>query len=110
MTHYDTGRRLEYKVRDDLRENGYEVIRSAGSKSPVDLVAFKAGQVLLVQVKNKRNPGPAEREALLRLSRGYGFGFLAIVAIRGKKGGIEYRQLTGTAPGDWQPWVMDEVA
>lgn len=109
MTHYDSGRRLEYKVRDDLRENGYEVIRSAGSKSPVDLLAFKRRQVLLVQVKNKRNPGPSEREALVALALCAPV-LVPIVATRGLRGGVVYRQLTGTAPGDWQPWVMDEVA
>lgn len=40
MTRYDAGRRLEYKARDVLTEAGYFVVRSAGSKGPVDLVAL----------------------------------------------------------------------
>ncbi len=109
MTNYDAGRRFEYRVREDLRDNGYEVIRSAGSKTKVDLLAFKPGQVLLVQVKNTRNPGPAEREALVALSL-CAPALVPIIATRGLRGGVVYRQLTGTAPGDWQPWTLDEVA
>ncbi len=111
MTHYDAGRRLEYKVRNDLRDNGYDtVLRTAGSRGAADLLAFKPRQLLLVQVKNIRDPGPDERKALIALARLCPDVFVPIVATRGLRGRVVYRQLTGTAPGDWQPWVMDEVA
>ncbi len=51
MTAYQRGVRLEYLARDVLRQQGYVVVRSAGSHSPVDLAAFNTREVLLVQVK-----------------------------------------------------------
>ncbi len=64
MSGYADGRRLEYAARDALAEDGYTVLRSAGSKTPVDLVAFKAGEILFVQCKTSRPIGPAERDQL----------------------------------------------
>jgi Holliday junction resolvase len=40
-------RQVEYLARDLLRDQGYEVVRSAGAYSPVDLVAWKGDQSLL---------------------------------------------------------------
>lgn len=40
MSRYDAGRDLEYRVRDMLTAAGYLVVRSAGSKGIVDLVAL----------------------------------------------------------------------
>lgn len=48
---YERGVRFERAARDDLQEHGYEVIRSAGSKSKIDLIAIKPGQLLLIQCK-----------------------------------------------------------
>ena len=48
---YRRGTALERRVRDELISAGYFVIRSAGSKSSVDLAAIKKGQVLFVQCK-----------------------------------------------------------
>ena len=59
---YRRGRRLEYRVRDDLKRMGAElVVRSAGSRGPCDLVAIfpDRGEIWLVQVKSTRR---AERE------------------------------------------------
>ena len=53
MTRYTTGRRLEYRARDALRAQGYTVVRSAGSKGPIDLVAI-GRNVRLIQVKANR--------------------------------------------------------
>lgn len=39
MTRYDLGREAEYLVRSELVKHGYHVVRSAGSKGAVDLVA-----------------------------------------------------------------------
>jgi Holliday junction resolvase len=51
VTAYRIGDYHEKRVREHLRGNGYHVWQSRGSKSPVDLIAIKPGQVLLVQVK-----------------------------------------------------------
>ncbi|MDP6461269.1 MAG: hypothetical protein QGH59_05765 [Gemmatimonadota bacterium] len=69
MTRYDKGRRLEYKTRDRLRDDGFTVVRSAGSKGPVDIVAFSAKVLRLIQVKANAAPGPAERDVLRHLPR-----------------------------------------
>ena len=45
------GRRLEWKARDELRKEGYLVVRSAGSRTPIDLIAIGLNKILLVQVK-----------------------------------------------------------
>lgn len=54
---YLKGRRIEYKVRDKLKKLGAEyVIRSAGSKGIVDLIAFfpTMKKVWLIQVKSSK--------------------------------------------------------
>jgi Holliday junction resolvase len=51
-TNYTKGREVEYLARDLLVAKGYQVIRSAGSHSPIDLVAWREkGHPLFVQVK-----------------------------------------------------------
>lgn len=48
---YRRGADLERDIRDHLQGDGYFVIKSGGSKTPVDLAAFKPGQTLFIQVK-----------------------------------------------------------
>ncbi|MCU0256969.1 MAG: hypothetical protein MUF60_09500 [Vicinamibacterales bacterium] len=68
MSNYQRGVRLERDVRHDLEANGYEVIRSAGSKSAIDLVAFKPGELLFVQCKAASGAvSPDERCRQVRL-------------------------------------------
>lgn len=65
---YAAGRTREYKVRDLLVDNGYDVVRSAGSKGAIDLVAIKPGQILFVQVKTLAPPGPKALNKLYDLA------------------------------------------
>lgn len=118
MTHYRRGRDFEYKVRDALRDDGYEVLRSAGSKSAIDLVAFKQWPItdalsgwhtLFVQCKRiDGNIGPDDRAELLRLA-----GIINAVPIVAHQPAprrpIQYRRLTGPGPKDWVAWTPDEV-
>lgn len=103
MSHYSAGRAREHEVRHDLQANGYEVIRSAGSKTKVDLVAFKPGQLLWVQCKSGlAAPSPEERRTLIaaaEMTSG-----VPIVALRPLRKPIEYRRLTGPGPKEWAPW------
>lgn len=46
---YQAGAALELKVMRDLAAQGWVCFRSAGSKSPVDVVACRAGEVAFVQ-------------------------------------------------------------
>jgi Holliday junction resolvase-like predicted endonuclease len=66
VTRYASGRRAEWRARDWLRRRGYTVIRSAGSKGLVDLVAWREPRsigsrqdVIFVQVKYTRSKGGA---------------------------------------------------
>src|SRR3989441_11276113 len=54
MSNYIMGRRLEYRIRDIFRREGYLVIRAASSK-PVDLVCIKNGKTVLVECKAGRS-------------------------------------------------------
>jgi hypothetical protein len=124
-TPYEQGRRFAYRVSQALAADGYSIIRSAGSKTKVDIVAFKdmarhrlldgsmwpdRSELLFVQAKKANGTcPPAERIELLRLA---GMArALPIVAYQPQpRKPIAYRRLTGPGPKDWQPWTPDEVA
>jgi len=54
-TNYTKGREVEYLARDLLISKGYQVLRSTGPHSPVDLVAWQdRGHTLLVQVRRNK--------------------------------------------------------
>lgn len=112
MSNYRNGADFERKTRHDLEEQGYEVIRSAGSKGKVDLVAFKTGQILFVQNKLNGLCAPAERSRLRDLAGMVGA--LPIVAYSHKEGRsaatVRYRLLTGDGPKAFCSWTPDQVA
>ncbi len=68
MSRYAAGRRFEWKVRDQLQDQGYFVIRSAGSKGAVDLAAFKKSDWLFVQCKRDGRFSIPEKQAFYRLA------------------------------------------
>jgi holliday junction resolvase Hjr len=105
MTHYDEGRRFEWKTRDHLTANGYEVFRSAGSHTKVDLIGMKSGQLIFVQCKRNGVCTPTERTELLRLARLID-GSVPVVASLPH---VTFRRLTGPGPKEWQPWTPDEL-
>lgn len=67
---YTSGRRFEYRVKKYLEKKGYYVMRSAGSKSPFDLIAIPKHNhtcgsglnILLIQCKHGTKISKAERE------------------------------------------------
>ncbi len=65
MSSYARGRRLEYQARNLLIARGYTVVRSAGSKGPVDLVAWNERHVLFIQVKANGQVRSADKQKLL---------------------------------------------
>lgn len=117
MSTATSGRRREHNIRDHLTANGYLVIRAAGSKGAVDLVAFKSGtgqwratlpELLFVQVKpaGAATIPPADRARLLEWAT-YA-GATALVATKGPRGqGYLYRRLTGPGPKEHAPWSPD---
>lgn len=111
MTHYRNGADFEREVRARLAEDGYEVIRSAGSKTKVDLVAFKTGEMLFVQCKRGGLCPPAERARLMELARMVGA--LPIVAYKHREGRaaaeVRYWLLSGPGPKQWEPWAPNRT-
>ena len=61
MSNYEIGRRLEYRVRDIFRKQGFFVVRAAQSK-PIDLVCVRNGKSVLVECKAGRSFLGAERK------------------------------------------------
>lgn len=52
------GIKWEYTIRGYLHMLGYRTLRSAGSRSPIDLLAWKGDEVVAIQAKkeNKKTP------------------------------------------------------
>ncbi len=104
VSHYRSGADFEREVRAHLVRNGYEVIRSAGSKTKVDLLAFKPGQILVIQCKRSGALPPAERVEVRRIA-----GVLNGVPLLASRPRITYQRLTGDGPRDREPWTPDEI-
>ena len=73
MKHGHKGRRAEHKARASLIAAGYVVVRAAGSRGPIDLVAWHQTALRLLQVKcGTARVSRAERAALVALPRPVG--------------------------------------
>lgn len=117
MSHYASGTRFEHKTKSDLTDNGYAVMRAAGSKgsTKADLAAFKPGQLLLVQCKRTGNISTAEWNRLVEVAAWVGA--VPVVAENGPRGrGVAYWRLLATKcvgmqrPWPWEPFLLDELA
>jgi hypothetical protein len=53
---YSKGKRTGLKTIEYLKRQGYTSIRSAGSRSPFDIIAFNNSETLLIQVRSNRFP------------------------------------------------------
>jgi hypothetical protein len=103
VSSYSDGVRVEHAVIDHLRANGYDTVRAASSKGLADVVLF-------VNCKRTTPPGPAEREALLRVAAHLPGIALPIVALKPLRQPLQYRVLLGVAPKAWAVWTPDEAA
>jgi Holliday junction resolvase len=106
MTRYSGGADFERETRKHLEVDGYDVIRSAGSKGKVDLIAWKPTQILLVQCKRNGTCPPAERRELIRLANRMPGWAHPVIASRPR---VTFRVLTGPGPKDWDPFFTDEA-
>jgi hypothetical protein len=110
MSGYSDGRRVEWAVVHDLQQNGYETTRAASSKGVADVIAIKAGQVLLVNVKRTTPPGPAERADLILICKLIPGVLVPLVALKPFRQPLTYRRLLGSGPRSWVPWSPDFAA
>ena len=95
---YKRGRSFEYTTRDHLKKNGYFVMRSPASRSPVDLVAIAPSVVLLVQCKLSGSLPPGEWNELFDLASSVGA--IPVMAERHKSGrGVSYWLMTERKDG-----------
>ena len=93
MSNYEAGRRLEYRVRDIFRRQGFLVIRAAQSK-PIDLVCIRGGKSFLIECKSEHSWLSKDRKKeLLGLSEQAG---APIILARRRKRHVE---LTNLADG-----------
>lgn len=90
MSNYEVGRRLEYRIRDLFRRNGYFVVRAAQSK-PIDLVCLRNGRTVLVECKAGRSfLGKERKRELLDLGKQTG---AAVILARRKRRMVELTDL-----------------
>ncbi len=72
-TNYQRGRAFEYRIKARLEDEGYFVARVAGSHTPCDLIALKAGQTICVQAKGgKRSMSKPEKLKFKDFCEDYG--------------------------------------
>ena len=81
---YDAGARFERRVKEYLESKGFWVCRSAGSRSAIDLLAIKAGEIMLCQCKVDGRLSQVEREQLLELEQETG-GYAVIASRDGRR-------------------------
>jgi len=81
---YVRGRSAEYWVKSLLEDQGYLVIRSAASHTPIDLLAAKDGVRLAVQVKVKSSFTKEEKAELLKWATQFGAKPLLATKRRGR--------------------------
>lgn len=111
---YRRGIYHENTVTQLLRDNGYFVTGSKGSKGVADMVAVKPGQVLFVQVKSGKARLTSEGwNGLFFEARKAGA--VPVVADKPARGRVRLRRVTAVHVAhsqDWpsEPFVVDEVA
>ncbi len=66
LTNYSRGRAREYQTMHILREKGWVCTRSAMSHGPVDVIAAKSGEILLIQVKSGSARAKRQEISLIR--------------------------------------------
>lgn len=60
---YLQGRAAEYLAQRELEKEGWTTVRAAGSKGVIDIVAWRAERVRLIQIKSfQTRPGSYEKD------------------------------------------------
>lgn len=60
---YEKGRRFEYELADELREQGYDTCRTSGSHGKFDVIGIhpETGNIILIQAKVTEEESEANR-------------------------------------------------
>jgi Holliday junction resolvase len=111
--HKRNGTVRENRVKELLEDDGYFVVRSAGSGGVADLVALKPGQVLLVQCKSEAYLAPHEWNGLWFTSVNTRAIPIHAAKLPGSRQ-VVWHRLTGpktvvTKRPPWVEWSADEV-
>lgn len=97
-TPYQRGRAFEYKVKKHYEKMGYFVVRSAGSRSSVDLVCLRFREVVLVQCKKDGKVSAGELSDLDKLGREL-FAH-CYIAMEDDDGGIRFKYINDLKGGE----------
>ena len=91
---YLKGRNFEYKVKKSLEDDGYFVVRTAGSHSPIDLLAFKRDDIRMLQLKCKAKPTAAEIKVMRKVMNQINSSVIKFYMVyTPKRGMIMYRRM-----------------
>lgn len=111
-SHYVSGRKKEWRVQKELEQNNYLTFRTAGSHTPVDVLAFYQGRpdelapfVVWVQVKSASPISNDDWNILYNAA--VRCGAVPVLAICLPRKAISYMQLLGTRRPREQkkPWT-----
>lgn len=113
-TAYKRGRQFEYRVKKDMGERGYMVLRSPASKSKVDLYCMRKGELVFIQCKLHGQIGVEEWNEFLGTCRKVDA--LPIIA-ENVNGKILYSEITAEKDGtkrrqpkrEWIPPQLEET-
>jgi len=60
---YNKGRRKEYAIIDDLKKQGFDIVqRTAGSHSPIDIIAINIKSRVIKFIQSKRDLSKTMKE------------------------------------------------
>lgn len=104
-TQYSRGRKFEYATMGRLREVGFLCVRSAGSHTPVDVVAWRAQTTWLVQCKRDGRLPVAEREKLCEWADEAGG--VPVLAATAGRGTVEFIRLVPRGAPDASDEILD---
>jgi Holliday junction resolvase len=112
VTHYQRGAAFERAVAARLADDGYLVMRAAGSHGVADLVAIKPGQVVLIQCKISGIISIADWNLFYETASRAGA--LPVLAYKPRRGVYAYHVLCGVRQArvvaPFRPWTPDSLS
>ena len=109
MSNYSRGRDLEYAVKHKLEDLGYKCIRTAGSHSPLDVLAARKGERLGIQAKLGGSISSKEWNELWEWCDAYEFQPLIVERDRGLKFHLVTGRKLERGKYPWTLWEPQET-